>query len=58
MRWWGQKNTSLNEWSRIHIAEDKAVAQIRDTPSVALFIKASMQTKSRAKVEIYYTLTT
>lgn len=44
MRWWGQINTSLNEWSRIHIAEDKAVAQIRDTPSVALFIKASMQT--------------
>lgn len=51
----GQTNTSLNEWNRIHIAEDKAVAQNRDTPSVALFIKASKQTESRAKVEIYYT---
>lgn len=48
----------MNEAGSIHIAEDKAVAQIRDTPSVALFIKASMQTESRAKVEIYYTLTT
>lgn len=51
----GQTNTSLNEWSRIHIAEDKAVAQNRDTTSVALFIKASIQTESRAKVDIYDT---
>lgn len=36
-------------------AEDKAVAQNRDTTSVALFIKASIQTESRAKVDIYDT---
>lgn len=32
----GQTNTSLNEWSRIHIAEDKAVAQNRDTNKCCL----------------------